>query len=102
MKENIHPNYHEVEVVCACGEKFKTRSTYNGNVVKIDICSKCHPYYTGKSKHWFYPQYTLIRQEGAWDECLFYPSPPVSYSDFHISPHLFFFLLQLHKISPSS
>jgi large subunit ribosomal protein L31 len=50
MKENTHPNYHEVEVVCACGEKFKTKSTCNGNVVKVDICSKCHPYYTGKSK----------------------------------------------------
>ena len=48
MKENTHPNYHEVEVVCACGEKFKTKSTCNGDVVKVDICSKCHPFYTGK------------------------------------------------------
>ena len=50
MKENTHPNYHEVVVVCACGEKFKTKSTCNGDVVKVDICSKCHPFYTGKSK----------------------------------------------------
>ncbi len=50
MKENTHPDYHEVEVVCACGATFKTKSTYNGNVVKVDICSKCHPFYTGKSK----------------------------------------------------
>lgn len=50
MKENTHPNYHEVEVVCACGATFKSKSTTNGNVVKVDICSKCHPFYTGKSK----------------------------------------------------
>ena len=50
MKENTHPNYHEVEIVCACGAKFKSKSTANGDVVKVDICSKCHPFYTGKSK----------------------------------------------------
>lgn len=50
MKKNLHPNYHEVEVVCACGEKFKTKSTVNGNVIKVDICSKCHPFYSGKQK----------------------------------------------------
>lgn len=50
MKENTHPNYHEVEVVCACGNKFITGSTCEGNVVKIDICNKCHPFFTGKQK----------------------------------------------------
>ena len=50
MKENIHPDYHEVEVICACGEKFKTKSTKPGDVIKVDICNKCHPFYTGKQK----------------------------------------------------
>ena len=44
MKENIHPNYHEVTVVCACGETFKTGSTKKDNVIKVEICNKCHPY----------------------------------------------------------
>ena len=50
MKEGLHPNYHEVDVVCACGETFKSKSTVNGNVVKVEICNKCHPFYTGKRK----------------------------------------------------
>ncbi len=50
MKAGIHPNYHEVEVQCACGEKFTSRSTVNGNVIKVDICSKCHPFFSGKKK----------------------------------------------------
>ncbi len=50
MKEAIHPNYHEVTVVCACGETFKTGSTKNTDVIKVDICSKCHPFFTGKQK----------------------------------------------------
>ncbi len=50
MKENIHPNYHEVTVECACGEKFVTGSTYANDVIKVDICSKCHPFFTGKQK----------------------------------------------------
>lgn len=48
MKENIHPKYEVVEVVCACGAKFKTRSTMKA--VKLDICSACHPFFTGKQK----------------------------------------------------
>ena len=40
MKQDIHPDYHEVEVVCACGEKFKTRSTKPGDTIKIDICKQ--------------------------------------------------------------
>lgn len=51
MKEKIHPNYHEVEVVCAsCGNVFKTSSTVNGKTLKVDICNKCHPFFTGKQK----------------------------------------------------
>ena len=50
MKKGIHPNYHEVTVECACGATFVTGSTQKGDVVKVDICSKCHPFYTGKQK----------------------------------------------------
>jgi len=50
MKQEIHPDYHEVTVTCACGETFKTGSTLKENVVKVDICNKCHPFYTGKHK----------------------------------------------------
>ena len=48
MKENLHPTYEFVEVVCACGNKFTTRST--AITLKLDICSACHPYFTGKQK----------------------------------------------------
>ena len=48
MKEKSHPKYEVVEVVCACGAKFKTRSTMKA--VKLDICSACHPFFTGKQK----------------------------------------------------
>ncbi len=50
MKEKIHPDYHEVTVVCACGSTFKTRSTYKSDVMHMEICSKCHPFFTGKQK----------------------------------------------------
>ena len=50
MKKGIHPNYHEVTVECACGATFVTGSTQKGDVVKVDICFKCHPFYTGKQK----------------------------------------------------
>lgn len=50
MKPNIHPEYHEVKVQCACGATFTTRSTKKSDVIKVDICSKCHPYFTGKQK----------------------------------------------------
>jgi len=50
MKEKIHPNYHEVTVVCACGSTFKTRSTYKSDLLHMEICSKCHPFFTGKQK----------------------------------------------------
>ena len=48
MKEKIHPKYEIVDVVCACGATFKTRSTMKS--VKLDICSACHPFFTGKQK----------------------------------------------------
>jgi large subunit ribosomal protein L31 len=48
MKENIHPQYNQVNVNCACGETFTTGSTRNQ--VRVEICSKCHPFFTGKQK----------------------------------------------------
>jgi len=48
MKANIHPKYVEVTVSCACGETFKTRSTKGD--IRLEICSKCHPFFTGKQK----------------------------------------------------
>jgi large subunit ribosomal protein L31 len=48
LKEGIHPSYTEATVVCACGETFTTRSTRSN--IKVDICSKCHPFFTGKQK----------------------------------------------------
>jgi large subunit ribosomal protein L31 len=48
MKPDIHPNYVESMVICACGESFKTRSTKPE--IKVEICSQCHPFYTGKQK----------------------------------------------------
>lgn len=51
MKNGIHPKYEVITVECTCGEKFKTRSTYSkGSELKIAVCSKCHPFYTGKAK----------------------------------------------------
>jgi large subunit ribosomal protein L31 len=48
MKSAIHPKYHEVTVTCACGETFKTRST--NPELRLEICSKCHPFFTGRQK----------------------------------------------------
>ena len=48
MKANIHPKYQEAQVICACGERFTTRATKNE--IHVDICSACHPFYTGKQK----------------------------------------------------
>ena len=50
MKENMHLDFNEVSVSCACGEKFVTGSTTTSEVIKVDVCSKCHPFYTGKQK----------------------------------------------------
>ncbi len=46
MKKNIHPENHEVTVTCACGETFKAMSTKKE--INVEVCSKCHPFYTGK------------------------------------------------------
>ncbi len=49
MKAKIHPKYGEITVVCSCGNSFKTRSTL-GRELHIEVCSVCHPFYTGKQK----------------------------------------------------
>ncbi|MGH8263096.1 MAG: 50S ribosomal protein L31 [Steroidobacteraceae bacterium] len=49
MKTGIHPEYKEIEVTCSCGNKFHTRSTL-GHDLQIEVCSNCHPFYTGKQK----------------------------------------------------
>lgn len=48
MKQGIHPEYKEVEVSCACGNKFTTMSTKDE--IKLDVCSECHPFFTGSVK----------------------------------------------------
>ncbi len=58
MKQGIHPNYKTTSVTCACGESFKTRSTKDN--IRLDICSVCHPFFTGKQK--------LIDTEGRVDK----------------------------------
>ena len=50
MQQNIHPEYHEIKVQCACGATFMSGSTKKGDVIKVEICSKCHPFFTGKQK----------------------------------------------------
>ena len=50
MRANIHPDYHEVQVTCSCGHSFKTRSTLDKDTLLIEVCSNCHPFYTGKQK----------------------------------------------------
>ena len=50
MKADIHPAYKAVKIVCACGHKFETRATIKNEELHVDICSQCHPYYTGKQK----------------------------------------------------
>ncbi len=49
MKPEIHPAYHEIDVKCSCGNSFQTRSTLN-EALQLDVCSQCHPFYTGKQK----------------------------------------------------
>jgi len=48
MKEGIHPKYHKITVSCACGNKFETRSTKSE--IRLELCSECHPFFTGKQK----------------------------------------------------
>jgi len=49
MKTNIHPNYAEIQVTCSCGNTFTTRSTV-AKPLHVEVCSSCHPFYTGKQK----------------------------------------------------
>lgn len=58
MKAGIHPQYEEVNVTCACGNVFRTRSTHKGDI-RVEICSNCHPFFTGRQK--------LIDTEGRVD-----------------------------------
>jgi large subunit ribosomal protein L31 len=50
MKPNIHPSYVETQVTCTCGNTFTTRSTATNGIIHADVCSNCHPFYTGKQK----------------------------------------------------
>jgi len=49
MKAGIHPAYNELNIICACGSTFRTRSTHKGDI-RVEICSKCHPFFTGRQK----------------------------------------------------
>lgn len=49
MKQGIHPGYETAKVTCSCGNEFETRSTKSE--IKVEICSKCHPFYTGKQRN---------------------------------------------------
>jgi large subunit ribosomal protein L31 len=49
MKDGIHPDYKSITVSCSCGNKFETRSTL-GQDLAVEVCSACHPFYTGKQK----------------------------------------------------
>jgi large subunit ribosomal protein L31 len=48
MREGIHPKYNQITVSCACGNKFETRSTKSE--IRLEMCSACHPFFTGKQK----------------------------------------------------
>lgn len=50
MKQSIHPNYKEVSVTCSCGNTFVTKSTLTKDALHIEVCSACHPFYSGKQR----------------------------------------------------
>lgn len=50
MKKDIHPAYKDVTFSCSCGHKFTSRSTIANDTFNVEVCSKCHPFYTGKQK----------------------------------------------------
>ena len=50
MKTDIHPHYHDVNVTCSCGNTFTTQSAMTKDRFNIEVCSECHPFYTGKQK----------------------------------------------------
>ena len=59
MKKDIHPDYFEADVICSCGNRFKTGSTKKE--IKVEFCSSCHPYYTGSKR-------LLLEQGGRVDK----------------------------------
>jgi len=50
MKADIHPNYQEITVTCSCGNSFKTKSSMSKTALNVEVCSECHPFYTGTQK----------------------------------------------------
>jgi large subunit ribosomal protein L31 len=50
MKADTHPDYKVIKVSCRCGNNFETRSTYEGDELNVEICSACHPFYTGQQR----------------------------------------------------
>ena len=50
MKQGIHPDYVTTAVTCTCGNTFETKSTATSGEIRVDVCSACHPFYTGKQK----------------------------------------------------
>ena len=48
MKKDIHPNFKLVKVICSCGNTFETKSTVKDEEIRVETCSACHPFYTGK------------------------------------------------------
>ncbi|KAA0876412.1 50S ribosomal protein L31 [Nitrincola tapanii] len=50
MKAGIHPNYTEIKMTCSCGNVITTKSTLGAAEMSLDVCSQCHPFYTGKQK----------------------------------------------------
>ncbi len=50
MKSDIHPDYHDVTVTCSCGNKFETKSAMKSDSLNVEVCSACHPFFTGQQK----------------------------------------------------
>lgn len=50
MKAEIHPEYNKITVTCSCGNTFETRSTANRDQLHVEVCSNCHPFFTGKQR----------------------------------------------------
>jgi len=50
MRENIHPDYKEVKITCSCGNGFTTKSAMGKDALHIEVCSECHPFYSGKQR----------------------------------------------------
>jgi large subunit ribosomal protein L31 len=50
MKQDAHPNYQEITVTCSCGNSFKTKSVIGKPTLNVEVCSECHPFYTGTQK----------------------------------------------------